>query len=267
MELLPQYSAYAIPTDSIYYDADFNCRAEFTLQSVRDLADSITAEGLHFPLVVQPWTEQPGFEFRLIAGHRRFRSIITFLNWPTIPATIRTGLTEHQARLLNVTENLERKDLNIWEEARALERLYPNGVSLRDAAKELKKTTTWVFVRQHLLRMPPEVQQKAAAGLLSQANLYALAGVSREKQVMAAEQIANARTLGKGKRLPGVESAYKRRNSRVRSKEEINHMIERMLTAGIGGLPPRVGAWCAGNISDEDLWRDVESTLKTTCAG
>ena len=36
-----------------------------------------------------------------------------------------------QARMLNFVENLERKDLNILEEARALGRLYPDGVSLR----------------------------------------------------------------------------------------------------------------------------------------
>jgi ParB-like chromosome segregation protein Spo0J len=193
--------------------------------------------------------------------------VTVFLLWQTVPGVVRPDLTDHQARLLNVTENLERKDLNIWEEARALERLYPKGVTLRQAAKELKQTTHWVHVRLRLLRMPEGVQRKAAAGLLSQANLDALAGLDKpEDQVLAAGKIAEARQAGRGKRLPGVDRRYKRRTSKVRSKEEINHMVERMLSAGIDGLAPRVGAWCAGNISDDDLLKDIETAPKVADA-
>jgi len=42
----------------------------------------------------------------------------------------------------------------------------------------------------------------------------------------------------------------------VRSREEINQMVARMLEAGITGLGPRMGAWCAGHISDADLLAD-----------
>jgi len=213
---------------------------------------------------VQPWAEQPGCDYRLIAGHRRFRAATVFLKWTEIPAMIRENLTDHQARLLNVTENLERRDLNIWEEARALERLYPQGVTLRQAAKELKQTTHWVHVRLRLLKMPPAVQQKAAAGLLSQANLDALAGIDKpDDQTIAAGKIAEARRRGRGKRLAGLDKAYKRRTSAVRCKDEINRMVERMLLAGVTGLAPRVGAWCAGNISDVELLADIDAAPKS----
>ena len=36
-------------------------------------------------------------------------------------------------------------------------------------------------------------------------------------------------------------------------------MIERMFAAGIGGLPPRVAAWCAGQVSDEALLKEIEA--------
>ena len=36
-------------------------------------------------------------------------------------------------------------------------------------------------------------------------------------------------------------------------------MIERMLAAGIVGLPPRVAAWCAGQIPDEELLKEIEA--------
>ena len=160
--------------------------------------------------------------------------------------------------MLNFVENLQRKSLNILEEARAIRNLYPEGASVREAARELKQPTRWVHVRVRLLRMPEAIQQKAAAGLLSQWNLDALAGIeSADEQIAAANKIVESRQRGKGIFLPGLDKTYKRRRS-VRSREEINRMIERMLAAGITGLPPRVAAWCAGQVLDEELLQDME---------
>jgi len=260
MKPLEQYQVYPVPVTAIYYDAAFNCRGEFTLQSVRELADSITQAGrLICPVAVQPWTKADGCSYRLIVGHRRFRAVADFLKWTEIPACICQGLSDHEARMLNLVENLQRKSLNILEEARAIQNLYPEGASVREAARELKQPTRWVWTRRQLIRMPAAIQQKAAAGLLSQWNLDTLAGIeSPDEQIAAANKIVEARERGKGKFLPGLSRAYKRRRS-VRPREEINRMIERMLTAGIGGLPPRVAAWCAGHVSDEDLLKEIEA--------
>jgi ParB/RepB/Spo0J family partition protein len=260
MKPLEEYQAYPVPVAAIYYDAAFNCRGDFTLQSVKELAESIAQAGrLICPVAVQPWTEEPGCEYRLIVGHRRFRAVTAFLKWTEIPAYICEGLSDHDARMLNVLENLQRKSLNILEEAHAVQALYPNGASMREAARELKQSTHWVWVRVRLLQMPEAIQQKAAAGLLSQANLEVLAGLERaDEQIAAAEKIVEARERGKGKFLPGLTKAYKRRHG-SRRVGEINRMIERMLAAGIVGLPPRVAAWCAGSISDEELLKDFEA--------
>ncbi|MGD0897617.1 MAG: ParB/RepB/Spo0J family partition protein [Thermoguttaceae bacterium] len=260
MKPLEQYQAYPVPVAAIYYDVDFNCRGEFTLQSVKELADSVAEAGrLICPVAVQPWTEEPGFEYRLIVGHRRFKAVTTFLKWTEIPAYVCEGLSDHQARMLNLVENLQRKSLNILEEAHAIQRLYPNGVTVRQAAQELKQHTRWVWLRMRLLRMPEAIQQKAAAGLLLAINLETLAGIeSADEQVLAAGKIVEARQRGKGKFLPGLNRTYKRRRG-VRPREEINRMVERMLAAGIDGLPPRVAAWCAGRFSDEELWKEIEA--------
>jgi hypothetical protein len=44
MKLLQEYQAYSIPVTAIHYDADFNCRGEFTLQSVKELVPQLTIE-------------------------------------------------------------------------------------------------------------------------------------------------------------------------------------------------------------------------------
>ena len=102
-------------------------------ENIRLRGGGVELKGLDFPVVVQPIAdmvgEKPaGFDYRLVAGHRRFKAVETFLKWPCIPSMIRPGLSDHEARMLNFVENLERKDLNILEEARALGRLYPEGV-------------------------------------------------------------------------------------------------------------------------------------------
>ena len=265
MKPLEQYQAYPIPAAAIYFDAAFNCRGEFTLQSVRELADSIAQAGrLICPVAVQPWAAAEGFAYRLIVGHRRFRAVTAFLKWTEIPAYICEGLSDHDARMLNVVENLQRKSLNILEEARAIQNLYPHGASVREAARELKQPTKWVHLRVRLLRMPEEVQQKAAAGLLSQTNLDKLLHLgSAKEQVVASREIVAARERGKGRFLPGLKTTYKRQ-PRTRSREEINQLIERMLAAGIVGLPPRVAAWCANQVPDEELLKEIEEAARPT---
>lgn len=173
MKRLEQYDVYELPVADIFYDAGFNCRGSFTPQSVHDLSESIKENGLQFPVVVQP-CDTAAYKYRLLAGHRRFKAVTLFLKWSSIPAPVRSELTEHQVRLLNLTENLERKDLNMLEEAKAIHNLYPAGVSLRKASKELKRPTRWIHARLRLLDLPQEVQKWAAAGGLKFLAEYAM---------------------------------------------------------------------------------------------
>ena len=254
MKRLEQYDTFAIPVGDIYYDSSFNCRGAFTPQSVVDLSESIAENSLQFPLVVQPWNRD-GKRYRLLAGHRRFKAVTIHLKWKAIPATIRYDLTEHQARILNITENLERKDLNMLEEAQAIQHLYPDGVSLRIASKELKKTTHWIHVRLRLLKLPEAIQKKAAAGLLSAMNIEALCKLPGKDRVKAAEEIIKSkRARGKTSRLP---AKLRRRIRPRKSKAQISQMVTLLMNAEIEGLPLRLLAWTAGYITNQDIKDDI----------
>jgi len=263
LDRLPQYDAYAVPIASIFYDESFNCRGPFTLQSVEDLAASIRDSILQFPVVVEPW-DRNGYAYRLLAGHRRFVAVAQILQWKTIPAGVRRNLTERQARILNFTENLERKDLNPLEEAQALGRLFSEGVSLRTAAAELKRPTRWVHDRQRLLMLPAEVQQLAAAGLLGMVHVQVLLALPPDEQIVAARKIVDAkREHGKTASLKHLDPKYRRQFGYRKSKAEINNMVGKMLGRGITGLGPRMGAWCAGYISDAELEEDIQAATLT----
>ncbi len=276
---LPKYDVFALPLGRIYYDADFNCRGQFTLESVSELADSIRTkgegvelQGLDFPVVVQPAADvqgglPPGFDYRLLAGHRRFRAVEFFLKWQNIPANVRKGMTDYAARLLNFTENLEREDLNMLQEAIALQNLYPEGLTLRRGKDELHRSTKWIAARLRLLKLSPELQQQAAAGLLSAVTIERLYKEAPEDQLFLAQQTAEARKLGgKSGRMPGLPRACKRRFVDRRSKKQIREMIVKLFDAGVSGLPCRVLAWAAGEITDGDLEKDIETaqTAQTT---
>ncbi len=264
MKRLEQYDVFSLPVSEIFYDADFNCRGQFTLASVEELARSIKEIGLQFPVVVQPAEEvegfeQEGFRWRLIAGHRRFRAVTTFLKWTELPATVWNGLTDRQARLFNFTENLEREDLNVLEEARALGRLFPKGASLREAARELKRHTRWVQARFQLLKLPEEVQVKVAAGTLSLVDVEVLGQFETpEEQIKAAAEMARAKRHG---RKPS-EGRTGRKFRYRKTKAQINRMIATLMDHGLDGLTTRALAWAAGSIGDEDFEEDIrrEST-------
>jgi len=265
MKRLEQYDVFSLPVSQVFYDADFNCRNAFTLQSVRELSQSINELGLQFPVVVQPVEEiegfeQEGFRWRLIAGHRRFRAVTTFLKWTKIPATIRSDLTDRQARLFNFTENLEREDLNVLEEARALGRLFPAGASLRDAARELKRHTRWVHVRFRLLKLPEEVQIKVAAGTLSLVDVEVLSQFETpEEQIKAAADIGKAKRRGRhpSETKPGRTFRYRK------TKAQINRMIAKLMEHGIDGLTTRALAWAAGSICDDEFEEDIRRETTT----
>ena len=266
MKRLEQYDVFSLPVSQVFYDADFNCRGQFTLASVEELAQSIDELGLQFPVGVQPAEEVKGFEhegfrWRLIAGHRRFRAVTTFLKWTKIPATVWNGLTDRQARMFNFTENLERQDLNVLEEARALGRLFPKGASLREAARELKRHTRWVQARFRLLELPDEVQIKVAAGTLSLVDVEAIAQFETpDDQIKAAAEIAKAKRHGRkpSEGRPGRKFRYRK------TKAQINRMIAKLMDHGIDGLTTRALAWAAGSIGDDDFEEDIrrESTTE-----
>ena len=220
MDRNQKYDAFDIPNGCIYYDSSFNCRGEFTPQSVHELSQSIKLRGLDFPLVVQPAGDVEGGlpdykQYRLICGHRRFKAITQFLDWTRIPCLVRGGLTEREARLLNLTENLERRDLNPVEEALAVRKLFPDAETpTATISAELKRHTTWVKARLGILQFPDDIQQFIAARVLSLNDVAILMKLPQEQRDEA------ARRATRGDRIPAL-APRGRRFRMAKKKTEI----------------------------------------------
>ncbi len=248
-----------LPVTSIYYDRTFNCRGEFTPQSCLDISQSIKEHGLQIPIIVQPAEDVKsggmllGYAYRLIAGHRRFIAVTQLLSQDTIPAQIRKGLSEQQARILNLIENLERKDITLLDEAKALRNIFPEGTSYSEMTKATSKSSFWCRVRWLLTTLDEEIQQDCAAGRLSTVDISMILAADDIHQLALARELKMAR--GKG------ESVRKRRSKFSQGKTAkkrlvILEMLAHLMSQRIELSPYRALAWASGDLTDEELLND-----------
>ena len=113
-------------------------RRYFDPDGLSELADSIRAHGILQPLSVR---RKGGGRYELIAGERRVLEV-----------------SRESSCLLSLIENLQRRDLDFWEEAKALERLTTvYGLSQEEAAAKVGKSQSAVANKLRLLRLPQDV--------------------------------------------------------------------------------------------------------------
>ncbi len=221
--------SFWVPLIDIYVDPKFNCRGEFSAQDVISLAQSIKENGQWVPVLIQPMGDVPEDErpdpcpwaFRMVGGHRRYMSIDIWTDRTHIKACVQEGLTKEQAKVLNYIENLERKDLNLLQQAKGLQGSWA-GQTVKQIASLIKKPKRWVQVRLNLLDLPEYVQKKAATGQLSQYDIESLAKLEYDQVEKAFQGLLT--TKGKKGRLPVVKGRQPWRN-RPRGKQEIERMI------------------------------------------
>jgi ParB/RepB/Spo0J family partition protein len=266
-DAMQNYQVHLIPMSEILSDDEFNCRGAINPFDVRDLAQDIEEHELQFPIAVQPAKDvsiplPPGKKYRIIAGHRRHKAFMV-LKRLAIPAMIKSGLSEVQARVYNLSENLQRAELNILQEANAVKRLKELGLVQEDAAKALGKTRAWVQIRYNLLELPPVIQEEAAAGMLNQAQIkqiYSLRDKGVEAQYEAVRTIKNAKLRGEGSVSVAKKPAEDPYKKKRRSKSEVQDMMRHIAKEGPGySFATRCMAWANGDINSAELYLDIKA--------
>ncbi len=153
-------------------------RVNFDEDELQELVDSIREIGVLQPIVVRPVDD--GFE--LIMGERRWRATQE-AGLDTIPAIIR--VTEDQDLLRDaLLENLHRSALNPLEEAAAYRQLLDDfGCTHEELATRIARSRPQISNTLRLLNLPPLVQRRVAAGVLSAGHARALLGLSDSEQI------------------------------------------------------------------------------------
>ena len=164
-------------------------RQEFGPEELAELAQSISQVGVLQPLSVR--RTSGGWE--LIAGERRLRAaeLAGLRCVPCLPVEA----DDDTSALLALVENLQRKDLDVWEEAAALRQLIDrHHLSQEDAARKVGKSQSAVANKLRLLKLPEDVIQGLRAGRLSERHARALLRLDdAELQRKALDQIVKHR--------------------------------------------------------------------------
>jgi ParB family chromosome partitioning protein len=175
-------------------------RTVFDEDALDELVASIREVGLLQPLVVRPAPSGPVDGFELVAGERRWRSVQR-LGWDSVPVVVR--MTEDNDLLRDaLLENLHRAALNPLEEAAAYQQLLVDlGCTQDELAARVGRSRPQITNTLRLLRLPPAVQRRVAAGVLSQGHARALLGLP---DAAAMERLA-ARIVAEGLSVRTVE--------------------------------------------------------------
>jgi ParB family chromosome partitioning protein len=176
-------------------------RRDFDPESMRELAESIAAQGIIQPIVVRPIGAN---RYEIIAGERRWRAAQQ-AGLTDIPVVVRE-VDEQAAIAIALIENIQRDDLNPLEEATALQRLLGEfGLTHQQVAEAVGKSRTTVTNLLRLLELNDDVKQALEQGKLEMGHARALLGLRGAQQSHAMLKV-----LSKGLSVRETEKLVRR---------------------------------------------------------
>jgi len=144
-------------------------RKHFSRDGLEELAASISEHGVLQPLTVR----MRNGSYELIAGERRLRAS-KMLGLEEVPC-IMLSVNMEESSIIALVENLQRKDLDVIEEAEGIAhliRMY--GMSQEEAARRLGKSQSSVANKLRLLKLPEDVLEWVRTAELSERHARAL---------------------------------------------------------------------------------------------
>ncbi|MET3349389.1 UNVERIFIED_ORG: ParB family chromosome partitioning protein [Arthrobacter sp. UYEF1] len=148
-------------------------RSVFDEDDMAELIHSVREIGVLQPIVVRTSTEEGGEPYELVMGERRWRAVQA-AGMETIPAIVRDTTDDDLLRDA-LLENLHRSQLNPLEEAAAYQQLLEDfGTTHEQLADRIGRSRPQVTNTLRLLKLPPLVQRRVAASVLSAGHARAL---------------------------------------------------------------------------------------------
>ncbi|MFP5283001.1 MAG: ParB/RepB/Spo0J family partition protein, partial [Actinomycetes bacterium] len=145
-------------------------RTVFDEDAMAELTESVRELGLLQPVVVRPLEDE---RFELVMGERRWRAA-QGAGLERIPAIVRRT-EDHDLLRDALLENLHRAQLNPLEEAAAYAQMLEDfGCTQEELSVRVKRSRPQISNTIRLLRLPPTVQRRVAAGVLSAGHARAL---------------------------------------------------------------------------------------------
>ena len=269
MRLLPKKGIFDsgrvlfLPVDSILPNPD-QPRTLFSQPELEELADSIQSMGILQPLTVR--RREGGWE--LVAGERRLRAA-KLAGLREVPClSIQTD--GQSSSLLALVENLQRRDLDFWEEALALRKLIDTyHISQDEAARRLGKSQSAVANKLRLLKLDPAVLTILREGGCTERHARALLRLEDPAQQREAAQQVTERSLTVAQTESMVEAMLSSPSSGPKKKptfivkdvrlflNTISRSLNLMRSAG-------VNACCRREDTDEEILLTIHIPRRAT---
>ena len=136
-------------------------RREFDEEFIAQLAESIKAHGILQPLVVHPIAEG-GYE--IIAGENRFRAARK-AGLTEIPVIVRNNLSADDISVIQLLENLQRKDLSLADTVAGVTQLVDK-IGTDKASQQLGMSKAWVSKHSRVKDLPKPIREAVVTGRL-----------------------------------------------------------------------------------------------------
>jgi ParB family chromosome partitioning protein len=192
-------------------------RMEMDPDRLVELADSIREHGIIEPLLV---TKINDSKYELIAGERRWRAA-QLAGQKDVPVVIKESTPQEMLELA-VIENLQREDLNAFEEAMAFEQLTKEfNMTHDEIAKRVGLSRPTIANKIRLLTLPDEIKKGLIDDKISEGHARALLGLNSKDAMIATYKMILRDHLS----VRAVEELVRRLNRGVPKKVQNNSRI------------------------------------------
>ena len=174
-----------LPVESLV-PGKYQPRTRMDEEALRDLAESIRAQGLMQPILARTVT---GGHYEIIAGERRWRAS-QLAGLTEVPVLVK-DVGDEVALKMALIENMQREDLNPLEEAHGLQRLIQEfDMTHQAVAEAVGKSRAAVSNTLRLLNLTKPVQTLLMDGRIEMGHARALLALGHGKQVDTAHEVA-----------------------------------------------------------------------------
>lgn len=178
-------------------------RKNMDMMKLRELADSLKAQGMVQPIVVR---KIKGNKYEIIAGERRWRAA-QIAEFEKVPVVIK-DVSDKQTIAMALIENIQREDLNPLEEAAALDRLIEEfNLTHQQAAESVGRSRVAVSNLLRLLELHKDVKKLLIEGELEMGHSRALLALEKKNQLQIAKEV-----IKKGLSVRATEALVKKTN-------------------------------------------------------
>ena len=207
-------------------------RKIFDEAALSELADSIAQHGVLQPLLVRPMI---GGGYQLVAGERRWRAS-RIAGLTQVPVVIKE-LSDTEAAVISLIENLQREDLNPVEEALGYASLIKDfSLTQEEAAEKVGKSRPAVANSLRLLKLPEAVLDMVRENKLSAGHAKVLVALDNEKLIISTAELIIEKKLSvrETEKLVKSLTAEKKETKKVPTRHTFFDEVELSLNNSLG---------------------------------